>query len=398
MIRPVLDQQLRDADLDPHHPDLLRQVEAAADARPADPTLRALVRQVHLVVSADHGLLPRVGDVRRESLLRWDGHTTTWLGTHTPTGRPAMVRVLRPAFAGDPVVVRALARDREALKGVVDELSVQRSPVPALIALLPGPPFRGRGPDGSASVEALCTLVGRSLAGLVAWEAAGLGWSPPLDAELRDAGDHIALCCLTPGDGHDGGPTLAAVAHRIHAWWGGADDHPVADLVHGLSVAPPAAITEAVEHLVPALASHLADQRHQLRQRHDRIDRAHRRVQLEHLLRRLLHLVPPPAGVGAFGVDLDGRVLVVHGDGERLDWQTADDDLVPLYDPDEGLVVPVVRRLLRVRASAPVSPRLNEEVGGDPHYVDRAGQWLSARLTARTLLKLLQAVRPDDAY
>ncbi|MCB9681287.1 MAG: hypothetical protein H6733_07415 [Alphaproteobacteria bacterium] len=371
-------------------PDLLARLERATDADPVDADRRLALLAVHARATADAGLRPVVASVQRDLLVRWDDTSSTWTGTDVRTGGPGMVRVLRPHAARDPLLRRQLVRDARALGRVLPDL--RHDDEASAIALPLAGPVLTPGPDvGQAGDNALVRLVARTLHHLVRWEQAGLGLPDAVDEELRDAGDHLQLACLTPTPPGDAGPLIARIATLLEAWWQAHREHPVADLLEGLASAPPEAATDAAEACRAALAETLAATRHTLVQSRFLVHAATRRERLARAVAALDIAVDPPAGAAALGVDLDGRTLVVRSDGQQVVWGVPGAEGEVVFDLDDGFDVPAARRLVRVRGSAPVSARLNAEVGGDPLFADRITRWTSAALQLRTVRLMLEA-------
>jgi hypothetical protein len=369
-------------------PAIARVLERRAELTPADPTLRELTLHLHAWTSADHGLQPVTGGVLRERLVRCDAWTTTWLGTDTVTGGRAMVRVLRPAAARDPALRRALARDGRAVAAVVAGLR-QEPDGATLAAVLPGPTPMPPAAGGQVSEEALLRLVARTVGHLAAWHEAGLGLPDLAPEEVCDAGDHLAVVVLTPAPPGDIGPVLRGLAGHLRAWWDDAPAHPLAELLEAFDALPPRTAPEAAHATLAVMASLLADLRHGVLRRARDLTHADERHRLSALLDRLTAAVPAPIGRAAVGVDLEGHTLVVHHLGGDLLLGRHGEEPAVLWSAEGGLDVQATRRLLRVRGSAPVSDRLNREVGGDPAFVDRIAAWLGGQLQLRTLRALL---------
>lgn len=372
-------------------PDLVPTLEAWADQDPGDPLVREALLAAHLRATAEAGLRPHTAGVSRGALVRWDAHATTWIGTETQTGRPAMVRVLRPHAARDPVLRRQLAREGRALRPVLPALRHVDDVLPALVVELPGPPcLPSRG--GTAGEHALARLLAGSLHHLLAWERFGPGLPEPAPAEVRDAGDHVAVVSLTPPSGSDAGPVLRRLADVLLAWWQEANDSPVAELLGGLQAAPPRRVADVEGPALAALAELLAAERHRLVHRRASAGRADRTERLARIVARLDAAVPPPAGRAALGVDLEGQTLVVESDGDVVLWGAEGEEPGVVFDLEEGFDVPAARRLVRARGEAPISARLNAEVGGDPAFAERIARWVAAALDLRTTRMLLEAV------
>jgi hypothetical protein len=373
-------------DLPPlHAQDLLASLERVADEAPGDAALRAAVLAVSGYLSAPTTLRPVVGGVRRERLVRWDDWTTTWIGVDVHTGGRAMVRAPRPHIS--PVLRRALLREGHALRAILPGLWVHE-PECCLTLPLPHPVYRSRPHGGSAHPDALVPLVVRSLHVLGDWESAGLAPSDPSPLELCDAGDHLYIATLTLADSTDLSAAVTLVAEALEVWWDAQQEHPLANLVRGLLTLASTSATEAASLATGALASHLADLRWELERRQLQLRRASRAVRLRHAVESLVAAMPAPVGVGAVGVDMEGSPLVVTSDGSDIVFGTSDDQQ-PLLLEDGRLNVSVARHLVRSRASAPISPRLNHEVGGKASDAERLSRWTTARLDLRTLRLLL---------
>ena len=354
--------------------------ERAADRAPGDPGLTDALRLAHGWATADQGLGAVVGGVRRERLLRYDEISTTWLGVRILDGRTAMVRVLRPSFARDPVWSRHLARALHALAplGVAPSLDDG-----ALVAPLLGIPLGSRTPGAASPVA----TVARAVAALARAENAGVSLPVLAPDEVRLQGDQVTIVCLTVD-----GP--AAFADNLSILADGlvpteSDD---ADAVlAGFQAFPPRDAQDAAESLSRLFADSLASKWHTLRSRHARSAHLDRCARLLETITRLEGSLPPPRGRGAVGVDLDGRVTAVVGDGVTVTWGPVGGDPHEVWSVSEGVTPREARRLLRARSAAPDNPRLHRQVDGDPRYVDAIGQWLAAALSVRTLRMLVSA-------
>jgi hypothetical protein len=367
--------------------EVLQRIEVLADRNPAD---RSLARAVHTVAkwtSAPRGLPLVVGGVRRERLVRWDDWTTTWLGSDASDGSEVLVRILRPAAAADPALRRQVAREARALSGLVEEITVFEGDLPGLRAPVPGAPMT-QASDARSSIEIdlLHTrLLATALVSIAEWEESGL-WLPSLTREeLRNCGDRLSLVCLTPSDHGDHG----ALLRHIGTLLGHHDDTRLGALRQALIEAPPATAADATAYAIAAMAEHLAGQRHALFRRHEQTRHSDRHARLHALTLRLHTSVPPPKGVGAIGVDMDGEILIVHSTDAEVSWGPRS-ALKPVFSAEGGFVAPEARRLLRARASAPNSERLQADVHGDSRFTDAIGQWISAALRLRTVRLLLE--------
>lgn len=371
---------------------LLAALEERADRAPADQRVAAAIRGVHAVLSAAVELPPIVGGVRREGLVRWDDWTTTWDGVGAVSGRSCRVRVLRPAFSKDPVPRRSLLRDGRALRAAGWHIEALDADLPALVAPIDGPPLHphpvGASPDDDPA--RLVRLFASAIQGLERLQSAGVGLVDLDPGEIRLGPSGVQYVCLTPGDPVDAGRALSRVCRSLTAYWNDGPMSPIDALLAGFSRFPPRDLVEAREALTAAVAQWLAGYRHSLRKRADRVHRADRRGRLYRAVVALDRALPSPRGRGAVGVDLDGNTTILAGDGRALTWGKADAPETAWSD-DKGVVPAVVRRLLRARAAAPSNPRLQQDVGGDPAFVDAACRWLSAALANRTTRLLLEA-------
>ncbi len=391
MIRAELIQQLQDVGVDPSLPDPLGRLQAAAHAAPADASLRAAVFTAHAWRTADAGLEPTVAGVARERLVRWDAHTTTWFGPSVDGSGTALVRVLRPPAARDPVLHRALERDARALKRVLPELRFVESAA-AMVCPLPGPGFLVSDvPSGHVQATTLTALLARSVLQLAERSHAGLGFAAPAPEELVDTTDAIRWICLTPFAGDDPAAVLRLVAEGLGRWWSYEAEHPVADLLEALHQATPRSLDEVADVVGHTLASVLASTRHAVVARHRTADSRDRHGRLLGVTSRLTAACPAPEGRGAVGVDLEGRTLVVVSDGAGVRWGPAGRTPSTVLGDDGSLRVAAARRLVLARATAPVSPRLNQEVDGDPAFAEAIARWTSAALELRLLRLLLEA-------
>lgn len=373
---------------DPLALDVLRTLEGIADKAPANARAREALQLAHAGATASQGLPPMVAGVLRDRLVRWDGHTSTWTGTDALTGARAQIRILRPWAQRDPLLRRAMERDGRALHPALKGLRVDPD-TGALVVPMPGPEAQHAVPGGHAGVEALVGLVVRSLQGLLAWENAGLGLDGLAPEEICDAGDRLVVATLTPLPPGDAGAVLHVLAELVRSWWGDEMDHPLGDLLAGLSELPSRTVAEAAESCRQALADALAAERHQITKRERALRQRDERARLGRCLNRLARAVDPPRGRAAVGVDLDGRTLVVQNYDTVVLWGPVGERPGVVWSPQDGLDTQLARRLLRARGSAPVSERLNREVEGNPLYVDRITRWTSAMMELRTLRLLL---------
>jgi len=373
---------------------LLRALEDAADAQPADAPLAAGVRAAHALATCDQDLPTLVGGVRRDHLVRWDTWTTTWIGTDVASGRRAMVRALRPSVARDPVARRSLRRAARAL-GVVDaHVRWVEHPVPALHRALTGAPLDPH-PEGPVHADAVIRLLATGLHSLGRWEAAGLITPRLDDAEWDQRGDVLTVACLTPGHpGEDPRDTVSALARDVQRWASAGGTTAIDGVLSTLVSVPPERVEEAASALRLALAGALARTRHHLertwrvlrvRDEHDRLQTA---------LRRLSAAVVPPVGRGAVGIDMSGRICVVESDGAVVKWLAIGGESSEIRDA-QGILAPrEARRLLRARAAAPPNPRLQAQVGGDEAFTEAVCRWVASAHHLRTLTLLIEAYSP----
>lgn len=363
---------------------VLRAIEVLADSQPADRGLASAVHEVAAWASAPQGVPVTIADVRREQLIRWDSWTTTWVGADVRDGTQATVRVLRPAAAADPVMRRQLAREARALREVVNGTTLFDGDLPALRAPLPGEPLTA---DASTREDdALHTrLLATGLVAVAQWEDAGLSLPTLTRDELRNCGDHLAISCLTSAIRADHGYAVSHIASML----GYHDASSLGELRMALSQAPPSSAADAEKYAIAAMAQDLAGRRHDLYLRHVRGRHRDRIARFHSLTQRLHESVPAPHGIGAVGVDMDGMVQVVRSDETGIFWGPVG---APerIYSAEEGFVAPQARRLLRSRASAPNSERLQTQVGGDSAFTDAIGQWVAAALKLRTVRMLLE--------
>jgi len=316
----------------------------------------------------------------------WSPWTATWLGTDLETGSQALVRALRADSAQDAVLRRAMAREGRALAELVPGLRIAEG---LLVAPLPGTALAA---DPRADTDRLARLIGTGLSALVDWERAGMLPVASLES-WRETSDGLVLVVLEAAHRGDAGHLLASLATALAP---PEDEHPVDALIHSLTQAPPRLPSDAARQLVRALATELASRRHTLFR--GQRDRAHtdRATRLLAILDRLEQAVPPPQGRGAVGVDLEGQPTSIQWTDGSLTWGPKDDP-VRVWSPEEGFDAVIARRLLRARAAAPPSERLQEEVGGSAAYTQAAGRWISSGLRLRTLRLLLHKAREKQA-
>ncbi|NCG22381.1 MAG: hypothetical protein GWP91_25475 [Rhodobacterales bacterium] len=360
----------------------LRSAEAAWDKHPHDRVLAGLVHAIHGRITADQDLPLDVGTVRRGRLVKWDNWTTTWQGVDLQTGAPVLVRVLRPHLIGDAIMCRALAREGTALRGLVTGVGFNESPLPHLTAPLPGTALAT---DRLPHAMLLGQLLGSAATELANWQKAGV--LPPLEANWRENEGSLTWVGLQCSTGHDAGPHLAALAQQLMG-----DMEPnsaLQEFTQALVFAPPLQAKEVPAMIVRALAVDLAATRHSLKSAWHIGAHNNRERRLIDCVKRLQASLAPPKGLGAVGVDLEGNTTVVEGRDGGLWWgpihqTTAVWTSDGTWDAHHG------RRLIRARAAAPPSERLNRQVGGDISYPDRARRWVAAALSIRTILLLLE--------
>lgn len=358
----------------------VRAAEAAADARPGDPGAAEALRIAHGWATADHSLPAVVGGVRRERLLRYDDVSTTWVGVRVLDGRPAMVRALRPAFVRDPVWQRHLARAARARTWSGAIATVEDG---ALVVPLLGIPLGSRA-IGSASPVA---TVARAVAALARADAAGISL-PALDAdEVRLQGDDVGIVCLTV----DGPPSFPDNLAALSMGLSPTENDEADAVLAGFEAFPPRDAADAAEALSRLFASSLASRWHALRARRARSAHLDKAARLYEAIEALERSTPPPRGRAAVGVDLDGRVTVVSGDGVAIVWGPVGAEPAEVWSVSEGVTPREARRMLRARAAAPHNPRLQKQIDGDGAFVEAVGRWVAAALQLRTLRLLVLA-------
>lgn len=385
--RPALEPLV---DLPPDHPSWRAALVALAEAHPGDGEVRNLLLDLHDWLGAAEGLPDLIAGTARESLVRADAWTVTFLGRRIRTGRATLVRTLRAHGRRDPLLRAQLRREGEALVAAGLPITQDEEDAALVVELL-HPPFEDAGRRAHRDDLALGRAALATFAALEVRTRAGLGLPEPVAAELRDAGDHLQVVVLTPFV-HDPQPALARLAESLvhHA---PADEGPVTGLLDAWIDVPPTSLEEARTHLLHAVATALAQTRHALvRARQVGAD-ARRRDRFGAALAGLEAASPPPSGKGVVGLDLEGQPLLVQGSSTVITWARpgAPPDIV--WDDEDGLDVPAARRLIRIRGSAPASARLAEAHQADPAYADHVARWLAAALELRALRKLLEVTR-----
>ena len=369
----------------PDHPDeTLRRLEGLADANPADRRVAAAVRALHDYIRAGAGLEPEVGGVHRERLVAWSAADATWMGTDVQSGGEGVVRTLRPD-ATDPVRVRALARDARALVDLVPGL---RSGEGWIAAPAPGTALTDR-PTRDPAV--LARLVSTAFSALCAFEQTGQ-WPVLADEQWRATDAGLVLVPLETRHAGDVGGTLARFAQRLGPT---EPTHPLEEALAGIAMAPPRTAAVASEIIEHALATDLAARRHALFHRRRETAHGDRVARLFEAVQGLQQSLPHPLGRGAVGIDLEGRTTAIEGRREGIWWGPLG-SMVPVWTPSDGFDAPEARRLLRARAAAPPSPRLQDEVEGDADFTDAVGRWVAAGLKARTIRMLLERELPTE--
>ena len=366
--------------LDPLKPaEALHHLEALADKDPIDRRVAAAIRALHDSLLAGVGLDPVVGGIHRERLVAWNAWDATWIGSDTTTGSEGLVRTLRPDLA-DPVRTRCLARDARALADLVPGL---RSGTGWIAAPAPGTAL----PDRPTSDPArLARIVSTGLAALTAFEQTGQ-WPVLADEQWRVTDTGLVLVALETRSPGDVGGVLAWFASRL---LGDVESSsPLTEALAAIVEAPPrtAAVgSEVIEH---ALATDLAARRHDLFHRRRETAHGDRVARLLDAVQRMERALPHPLGRGAIGVDLEGNPTAIEGRREGLWWGPLG-SMIPVWTTASGFDAPEARRLLRARAAAPPTDRLQREVEGDAAFTDAAGRWVAAGLKARTIRMLLE--------
>ena len=358
-----------------------RVLEDLALASPSDRVLASAIRAVEGTLDAVAARGTERGGVRRVQLLAWDPWTLTWLGDELETGREAVLRELRPATgAGAPIRARALARDAAVLEPLTPGL---RHGEGWLAAPLPGAVLASQ---PTSDPGAVARLMGTALVELRRFEQAAL-WPVTAPEQWRTTDDGVRIVALDLTHRTDPGPVIAQLSRFLRPDDG--PENPIFEVLHALEAAPPTTVADAVDAVERALATDLAARRHEVFDRRRRSARADRVARLLDLVQRMRTAVPPPRGRGALGVDLEGETLVAEGRPAELWWGPVGDP-ARIWSDADGFDAAAARRLLRVRASAPPSERLNSEVDGDAQTADRIGRWVAAALKARTVRLLLE--------
>jgi hypothetical protein len=377
---------------DPDSPEALAAaLDRACDAAPADRVLSALRWEVHAGQTSADGLAPVMAGVRREQVVRWDADTVTFDGTHVSTGRPMRVRTLRAEWHRDSVRARLLLREGRVLQSAHPGLVVDSGPPPTLALDLPGAPLAAPPePDDASRAGVLVRLLSRAVADLARQEDAGVVLPDLAPAEIVDDGTGFAIACLTLGDG-DARDAVASIADETRRWWG-AGSTPFDALLGGFAAHPPPTAREAARLVASALADDLRGRWVHLAVRAQVVAHAERVARLGELIAALDRAVPPPSGRGAVAVDLEGRTTVLESRLARMSWGPEGGRMQPVLS-ERGLDPREARRILRVRAEAPATQRLQSAVGGDGAFVDAACRWIATALELRTVRLLLAMPR-----
>lgn len=359
----------------------LQHLEGRADEDPADRALAACIRAVADCVDASADRGTTTGGVRRERLLRWDSWTRTWIGLDLETGGEAVLRELLPG--GDrPVRRRALHREARVLEPLVPGLRHGGTTEAWLAAPLPGTPLPS---DPSPDPVAVARMLGTTLAGLRAYEQAGL-WPVLVAEQLRWTDAGAVVVPVEAAAPRDAGPRLTELALQLTP--DDAPDAPIFEVLSALVHAPPLTLGGAVDAVERSMATDLAARRHTLFLRRRQTAHLDRIARLLELVQRLGAALPPPEGRGAIGVDLEGRTLAVERRKAGI-WWGPPGEMAPVWTRTEGFLAPDARRLLRIRAQAAPAPHLQTEVDGTAEATDAIGRWIAAGLKARTVRLLL---------
>lgn len=376
-LRRALGRRLDTAQLDQlDPPELAMALEGMAESAPADRALAELTAQAQ--TWADPGDLKATG-LRLERLVRWDGWTATYEANETVTGRTVIARVLR-AHARTPVHRRRLLREGRALRERLDMpvRHIEGVHPSLVIDVAGGPALSGARPGEARQLRFVLGV----LSHLEDREASGLGPVDPDDLEIRMTEHGASVVCLQA----DPDPLdLGDLAARLEAW---VPEGALSPVFQGATILPPGSVAELADRIVQALATELAHRRHEAVHRWKARRHAHERARLRALVSRLSSF-GPPRGRGVVGVDLEGRPTLLIGTEGRLSWGPTDGPTLAIVS-DNGLHPRTARRLLRARAEAPPSARLNEASGADPAFTEHACRWVAASLSLRTLRLLLE--------
>lgn len=393
---------LRDALLRRGHPEaglvadpaaLLQHLEAEAELRPTDVVLRGLAEAAHGLLTCADGLPAVIGGVRRGAVVRWDAWSVTFEGADLHSGGMAMVRTLRAHAQRDGALRRALLRDGRALLQRHPELRANEAGLPALVLPLPGPPFSAErwaeGPARDGLV--LARLLTSGLADLARAERDGLGLPAPGSLELRDTTAGLAVCCLTPWPTAETGAAVSALAAALARHEAEDEEGPLDGVLAGIGAFGAQGAQEVGATVARALGAWLAARRHPLAARADRVQRGDRVLRLSGVVERLATAAPPPAGIALVGIDLDGRVLTATSDPGGLRWGPADAPPSEVWSPARGLHAEEARRLARMAALAPPTPRLLRLTSASPSVTAALPRWLAAQLELAALRDALSA-------
>ena len=381
-------QRLPGAAPDPSDPEgLLRWLEQRADLHPGEIATRRAIRAVHGLATAERGLTPTVAGVRRETLVRWDGISTTWTGYRSIDGQAAMVRILRPDAARDPVARRTLKRTASLLGDWLSDLQHVDTPWPAIVQLLPGAAIREveslrDDPHPAARIRVLATA-------LASWKLAasrGVLLPTPVSDELRqsDNGGKVVVLTLADESSAEGLSALAGTLAPLDP------DHPLDVVLAGLAAFPPAGEEEATDRLLDGISEDLTATLVAVGRRWAGLIRHDQRARLHDLIDRLDAAVRRPLGRGLVGVDLDGRTTIVLSDEQGVRWGPLEGPHLPVWTPGVGFDARGARRLLRALAAAPANARLATQIGATPGASEQLSSWTSTGLRSRTLRMLLE--------
>jgi len=365
------------------------------------PTDVALLESAERATAAD-GVPTTLARLRRRRLRHHDALSTTWEAWDTESGRPALLKVLRPRWRAVPAMVRRFERQTNHA-ALCAFGPCNPAPIHHRVLDSPGIPLSAVFP---LSDEPAVSLPERAAA-----FAFGLAGLQTLHADSRSLGAPVAEW-LTVGPAgprlldtdHFGAPfdphaDLRSLADAVLRLAPEATD-PIATLARTWTERPPPTADDAAVLVRRAMAAHLARLRHQLARSRRMDHKAHRLGHLSRLLGRLAAVERPPVGSACLAVTDDGLHVMVRSDGRTLLGgpvpSPVHEELPLVWSADGGLDPVAARLLMRAWSQRQTGQDDRREavhaaLGSSATDAGLVVRWLSAARRLRSARLLLDA-------